>query len=297
VQVIPAPPCDNFFSSPKSLPSFALTWVFRRTGVLRSLSVSYGTTAHNRRNAEVVSELSDGLRSVSQVLSAHTMATSRRSSARRTPPPRRATRALPEPVSMLRIRRSTLRCLRSGGVLGLRVIDVAKGAKVSVALLYKHFGDRDGLLADVLGAVVQHSLLRHTEALLALMAQDEMTPTMLMPPAATGVGTAVWLDGALSDAEAHLLCTAAHAAAADNPTLARHLRAIQADCELYLASYISRLAEGSPRGTTDVSPHTTARVLLALADMFAQPLYRREPPSEYEQRAAIRLVASALSAG
>ena len=41
--------------------------------------------------------------------------------------------------------------LHEVGILGLRVQDVAKRANTSVSLIYKHFEDRDGLLAQVLG--------------------------------------------------------------------------------------------------------------------------------------------------
>ena len=41
--------------------------------------------------------------------------------------------------------------LQAVGILGLRVQEVAKRADTSVSLIYKHFEDRDGLLARVLG--------------------------------------------------------------------------------------------------------------------------------------------------
>ena len=41
--------------------------------------------------------------------------------------------------------------LQAVGILGLRVQEVAKLANTSVSLIYKHFEDRDGLLAQVLG--------------------------------------------------------------------------------------------------------------------------------------------------
>ena len=37
------------------------------------------------------------------------------------------------------------------GILGLRIMDVARGAHASLSLIYKYFGSRDGLLARVLG--------------------------------------------------------------------------------------------------------------------------------------------------
>lgn len=37
------------------------------------------------------------------------------------------------------------------GILGLRVADVARGANSSISQIYRHFKNRDGLLARVLG--------------------------------------------------------------------------------------------------------------------------------------------------
>jgi AcrR family transcriptional regulator len=50
-----------------------------------------------------------------------------------------------------RIIAAAKRELHEVGILGLRVQEVAKIAKVSVSLIYKYFEDRDGLLAVVLG--------------------------------------------------------------------------------------------------------------------------------------------------
>jgi AcrR family transcriptional regulator len=57
--------------------------------------------------------------------------------------------------SQERIRESTLKVINEHGIVGLRIADVASGAGVSVALIYKYFGDRDGLLAEVLGAELE----------------------------------------------------------------------------------------------------------------------------------------------
>lgn len=45
------------------------------------------------------------------------------------------------------------------GILGLRVQDVAAKARVSVPLIYKYFGDRDGLLAETLGDMFEEDVL------------------------------------------------------------------------------------------------------------------------------------------
>lgn len=41
--------------------------------------------------------------------------------------------------------------LKKNGILGLRVANVAEGAHCSITQIYRFFGDRDGLLAHVLG--------------------------------------------------------------------------------------------------------------------------------------------------
>lgn len=46
---------------------------------------------------------------------------------------------------------SARRELARSGILGLRVAEVANGAHCSITNIYRYFGDRDGLLARVLG--------------------------------------------------------------------------------------------------------------------------------------------------
>lgn len=49
------------------------------------------------------------------------------------------------------------------GILGLRVQDVAERAVVSVPLIYKYFGDRDGILAEALGAMFEEFVLQRLD--------------------------------------------------------------------------------------------------------------------------------------
>jgi AcrR family transcriptional regulator len=49
------------------------------------------------------------------------------------------------------------------GILGLRVQDVAERARVSVPLIYKYFGDRDGILAEALGAMFEEFVLQRLD--------------------------------------------------------------------------------------------------------------------------------------
>lgn len=49
------------------------------------------------------------------------------------------------------------------GILGLRVQDVAERARVSVPLIYKYFGHRDGILAEALGAMFEEFVLQRLD--------------------------------------------------------------------------------------------------------------------------------------
>lgn len=51
------------------------------------------------------------------------------------------------------------------GIVGLRVADVAKGAAVSITQIYRYFGDRDGLLARVLGDLYEEMVSTSTALL------------------------------------------------------------------------------------------------------------------------------------
>lgn len=53
-------------------------------------------------------------------------------------------------VSRERIADAARTEIEEKGILGLRVQDVARKANVSVPLIYKYYGDRDGLLCEVL---------------------------------------------------------------------------------------------------------------------------------------------------
>jgi AcrR family transcriptional regulator len=48
--------------------------------------------------------------------------------------------------------------IEKNGILGLRVADVATNANYSISVIYRHFGDRDGLLAQVLGDMYEEIL-------------------------------------------------------------------------------------------------------------------------------------------
>jgi AcrR family transcriptional regulator len=73
------------------------------------------------------------------------------------------------------------------GILGLRVQDVAERARVSVPLIYKYFGDRDGILAEALGAMFEEFVLQsldHSEQYFLSLESptiDDLVAMLAMP--------------------------------------------------------------------------------------------------------------------
>lgn len=55
--------------------------------------------------------------------------------------------------------------IRKNGILGLRVADVASNAFFAVSVIYRHFGDRDGLLAAVLGDIYEELMTERRQIL------------------------------------------------------------------------------------------------------------------------------------
>lgn len=58
--------------------------------------------------------------------------------------------------------------LAKSGILGLRVAEVARGAHCSITNIYRYFGDRDGLLARVLGDMYEEFTEAAIESYLGL---------------------------------------------------------------------------------------------------------------------------------
>jgi len=93
-----------------------------------------------------------------------------------------------ETDSVSRIRRSALAEIQRSGILGLRLADVAVGAEVSVPLIYKYFGDRDGLIGDVLGEIIERHFGEELTAIRRLLEQvtartvlEDVLPLMPRP--------------------------------------------------------------------------------------------------------------------
>jgi AcrR family transcriptional regulator len=78
-----------------------------------------------------------------------------------------------------RIRESALREVERNGIIGLRIADVAAGANCSVALVYKYFGDRDNLLAVVLGELYERHLIEDVQRIADWV--DSVEPSEVTP--------------------------------------------------------------------------------------------------------------------
>ena len=74
-----------------------------------------------------------------------------------------------EVSSRQRIHQCTLAEIEHSGIVGLRVANVAEAAGVSVALIYKYYKDRDGLLAGVLGKEIEDFYLSDINAIRSLV--------------------------------------------------------------------------------------------------------------------------------
>jgi AcrR family transcriptional regulator len=74
-----------------------------------------------------------------------------------------------EVSSRQRIHQCTLAEIEHSGIVGLRVANIAEAAGVSVALIYKYYKDRDGLLAGVLGKEIEDFYLADINAIRSLV--------------------------------------------------------------------------------------------------------------------------------
>ena len=92
----------------------------------------------------------------------------------------------------LAILESARREIELNGILGLRVAEVAAGANYSLTQVYRYFGDRDGLLARVLGDLYEEiittgydSYMSYMESLPVITLDDLVNslPTPIVPNA------------------------------------------------------------------------------------------------------------------
>ena len=94
----------------------------------------------------------------------------------------------------LAILESARREIELNGILGLRVAEVAAGANYSLTQVYRYFGDRDGLLARVLGDIYDEILTIGYESYMSYMESlpvitlDDLVNSLPTPIAPNAMG-------------------------------------------------------------------------------------------------------------
>lgn len=182
-----------------------------------------------------------------------------------------------ETDSVSRIRRSALAEIQRSGILGLRLADVAVGAEVSVPLIYKYFGDRDGLIGDVLGEVIERHFGEELTAIRRLLEQvtaqtvlEDVLPLMPRPDDA-------WRR------ERRWLRLEAKAASREIPALRDRISSAMSNVERATVDLVEKSRKLS--GNTSLVPaKTVAWMLIAFSDGFTNNDLNEEPitNSDYE---------------
>ena len=145
------------------------------------------------------------------------------------------------------------------GILGLRVQDVARNAGVSVPLIYKYFGDRDGLLAEVLAQMFIDCSVRHLGPAGEILGSgdgpvtvDQLVEMLLLPQD----------EASRRDRE---LTIQMFAAAAEIPGLAQRLaeteREIHSQLNVFIADTFNKL------GLDDLVPVAALSMLIQAASL------------------------------
>lgn len=94
----------------------------------------------------------------------------------------------------LAILESARREIELNGILGLRVAEVAAGANYSLTQVYRYFGDRDGLLARVLGDLYDEIITTGYDAYMSYMESlpvitlDDLVNSLPTPIAPNAMG-------------------------------------------------------------------------------------------------------------
>jgi AcrR family transcriptional regulator len=166
-----------------------------------------------------------------------------------------------ETDSQHRIRASTLGEIRRSGILGLRIADVAKGADVSVALVYKYFGDRDSLIAEVLAELIEGQYQSDIDAVNKVLAEHNSTQLtermmQLMP-----LPSQEWRK------ERRWSRLEAKAASKELPALRDRLATATARVQDAIAELVVRARQLSGNAST-VPASTVAWMILAFSDGF-----------------------------
>jgi AcrR family transcriptional regulator len=140
------------------------------------------------------------------------------------------------------ILRSARQEVEKNGILGLRVAEVAGNANYSVSVIYRYFGDRDGLLAQVLGDLYEEILERVSGKIARLIPKDGLVSVDQI------LALAPMPSDAYGDPDVRMRLQIL-AVAATNPVLENRLKDIaqhRYKTVLDLASHLkSRLPEGT----------------------------------------------------
>lgn len=191
-----------------------------------------------------------------------------------------------ETDSVSRIRRSALAEIQRSGILGLRLADVAAGADVSVPLIYKYFGDRDGLIGDVLGEIIERHFGEELTAIRRLLEQvtartvlEDVLPLMPRPDDP-------WRR------ERRWLRLEAKAASREIPALRDRISLAMSNVERATVDLVEKSRKLSGN-TSPVPARTVAWMLITCSDGFTNNDLSDEPITNAEYEPLIRQLLAA----
>ena len=147
------------------------------------------------------------------------------------------------------------------GILGLRVQDVAEAAKVSVPLMYKYFGDRDGLLAEVLGDMFEEFVLESIDS-----AEDFFHS--LTNPTVEDLLTLITLPQQDFRRDRRWFRVQILAASMEIPALRQRLRIVQTAIQERMTSFMDEVQTTLTNGQHPVSPAALALMIQTYSHGF-----------------------------
>ena len=187
---------------------------------------------------------------------------------------------LPVSTSRQRIVLAAHAIIDEKGIIGLRLQDVADRADVSVPLIHKYFGDRTGLLAQVLGDMFEENdlaRLQRFEDYFVSLSQPTIRDLVVMfsYPPTERARTRRWT-------RAQIL-----AAAVEIPPLRERLATIQLNSHNALVEFINRaqlaINEGEIRASSDalaivIQMYSMGSIMTDLLTEAGQPI----PVAEFQ---------------
>lgn len=186
-----------------------------------------------------------------------------------------------ETDSVSRIRQSALAEIQRAGILGLRLSDVAAGAGVSVPLIYKYFGDRDGLISYTLGNIIERHFAEELLAIRQLLEKvtsstilEDILPLMPKPDDS-------WRR------ERRWLRLEAKAASREIPGLRYRIAEAMSNVERATIDLVEKSRKLSGN-TSNVPSKTVAWMLLTFSDGFTNNDLSSEPITDSDYEPLIR---------